>query len=78
MIEQRTLEKLLLQLRLCDLDLDGLVDLLRMSPLVVLVVLDGGGKESVDERGLAQAGLTSDLSSTSVLGRIVHRSSSSP
>jgi len=35
-----TFEELLLQLSLCDLDLDRLVDLLRMSSFVVCVVLD--------------------------------------
>jgi hypothetical protein len=37
-----TLEEFLLQFSLCDLDLNGLVDLLRMSAFVVCVVLDGG------------------------------------
>lgn len=57
-----TLEELLLQLSLCDLNLDGLVDLLLVSSLVVGVVLDCGGEEGVDEGGLSQAGLASNLS----------------
>jgi len=57
----RTLEELLFKLSLGDLDLDGLVDLLLVSLLVVRVVLDGRGKEGVDECGLAQPGLASNL-----------------
>lgn len=56
-----TLEELLLQLGLCDLNLDGLVDLLLVSSLVVGIVLDGGGEEGVDKGGLAQTGLASNL-----------------
>lgn len=56
-----TLEELLLQLGLGDLDLDGLVDLLLVAALVVCIVLDGGGEEGVDEGGLAQARLASNL-----------------
>lgn len=37
-----TLEEFLLQLRLGDLDLNSLVDLLGVSSLVVCIVLDGG------------------------------------
>jgi hypothetical protein len=55
-----TLKELLLQLSLGDLNLDSLVDLLRMTAAVVGVVLDGGGEEGVDEGGLAQARLASD------------------
>lgn len=58
---QHTLEKLLLELGLGDLDLDGLVDLLLVSALVVGIVLDGGGEESVDESSLSEARLASDL-----------------
>ena len=54
-----TLEELLLELGLGDLDLDGLVDLLRMTAAVVGVVLDGGGEKGVDEGGLAEARLAS-------------------
>ena len=54
---QANLEELLFQLCLGDLDLDGLVNLLVVSALVVGVVLDGGGEEGVDEGRLAQAGL---------------------
>ncbi len=56
-----TFEELLLQLGLCDLNLDSLVHLLCMPSLVVGVVLDGGGEESVDEGGLAQSRFTSNL-----------------
>jgi hypothetical protein len=56
-----TLEELLLQLSLGDLDLDGLVNLLLVSALVVGVVLDGRREQRVDEGGLAQARLSSDL-----------------
>lgn len=56
-----TLEELLFQLSFCDLDFDGLVDLLLVSPLVVGIVLDGCGEEGVDECGLSQAGFTSNL-----------------
>jgi hypothetical protein len=48
-----TFEELLFQFGLCDLDLDGLVDLLGMPLLVVGVVLDGGGEKGVDEGGLS-------------------------
>jgi len=60
-----TLEELLLKLGLGDLDLDSLVDLLRMTTAVVGVVLDSGGEESVDEGGLAQARLASNHDSES-------------
>lgn len=62
MLGLRTLEKLLLELSLGDLNLDSLVDLLLVASLVVGIVLDGGGEESVDEGGLAQARLASNLS----------------
>lgn len=58
---KRTLEELLLKLGLCDLDLDGLVDLLLVSPLVIGIVLDGRGEEGVDEGGLAEARFASNL-----------------
>ncbi len=48
-----TLEELLLQLRLGDLDLDCLIDLLLVPPPVVGIVLDGGREQRVDEGGLA-------------------------
>lgn len=57
----RTLEELLLELGLCDLNLDCLVHLLVVSSLVVGVVLDGGGEERVDEGRLAEARLAGDL-----------------
>lgn len=56
-----TLEELLFQLCLCDLDLDGLVHLLHVAALVVGVVFDGGGEERVDEGGLSEARFTSNL-----------------
>jgi hypothetical protein len=55
-----TLEELLLELGLGDLDLDGLVDLLCVAAAVVGVVLDGGGEKGVDEGGLAEARLASN------------------
>lgn len=58
---RQTFEELLLQFRLGDLDLDGLVHLLGMSAFVVGVVLDGGREEGVDKRRLSQARLASDL-----------------
>lgn len=58
-----TLEELLLQLGLGDLDLDGLVDLLLVAALVVGVVLDRGGEEGVDKGGLSESRLASNLSS---------------
>jgi hypothetical protein len=59
--KRRTLEELLLKLGLCDFDLDSLVNLLLVTAAVVCVVLDGGGEESVDEGGLAETGLASNL-----------------
>ena len=44
-----------------DLNLHGLVDLLLVTLLMVGVVLDGGGEEGVDEGGLSQARLASNL-----------------
>jgi hypothetical protein len=60
-----TLEELLLQLGLGDLDFDSLVNLLGMTAAVVRVVLDGGGEEGVDEGGLSQARLASNHDSES-------------
>ena len=65
MICCRTLEELLLELSLCDFDLDGLVDLLLVAPLVVGIVLDGRGEQRVDEGGLSEAGLASNHDSES-------------
>jgi hypothetical protein len=56
-----TLEELLLELSLGDLNLHRLVNLLLMAALVVCVVLDCGREEGVDESRLAQAGLASNL-----------------
>ena len=60
-VRLHTLEELLLELGLGDLDLDGLVHLLLVTSAVVGVVLDGGGEESVDEGGLAETRLASNL-----------------
>jgi hypothetical protein len=57
----RTLEELLLELSLGDLNLDGLVHLLVVSSLVVGVVLDRGGEEGVDEGRLSEPRLASNL-----------------
>lgn len=59
-----TFEELLLQFRLCNLDLNSLVYLLGVSLLVVGVVLDGGREESVDEGGLSQARFARNLLSS--------------
>jgi len=56
-----TLEELLLELGLCDLDFDGLVDLLCVSALVIGVVLNGGGEEGVDECSLSESRFASNL-----------------
>ena len=56
-----TLEELFLEFGLGDLDLDGFVNLLLVSTLVVGIVLDGGGEKRVDEGSLAQTGFTSNL-----------------
>lgn len=58
---EHTLEELLLKLGLGNLNLDGLVDLLLVSTLVVGIVLDGSREKGVDEGGLAQAGLARNL-----------------
>jgi hypothetical protein len=58
---QHTLEELLLKLGLCDLDLDSLIDLLGVSSLVVGIVLNGGGEESVNEGGLSESRFTRNL-----------------
>lgn len=57
----RTLEELLLELGLCNLDLDSLVNLLLVTAAVVCVVLDCGGEESVDKGGLAETRLAGNL-----------------
>lgn len=58
---QLTLEELLFKLCFRDLDLYRLVYLLVVTALVVGVVLDGGGKERIDEGGLPKPGLASNL-----------------
>jgi hypothetical protein len=57
-----TFEELLFKLRLGDLNLDSLVDLLVVPALVVGVVLNRGGEEGVDEGRLSETGLASNLS----------------
>jgi hypothetical protein len=57
----RTLEELLLQLSLGDLNLDSFVNLLLMPTLVIGVVLNCCGKEGVDESRLAETRLASNL-----------------
>lgn len=56
-----TFEEFLLQLCLCDLDFDSLIDLLGVSLLVVGVVLNRGREKCVDERSLSQTRLTGNL-----------------
>lgn len=56
-----TFEEFLLELGLCDLNLDSFVDLLVVAALVVGVVLDSGGEEGVDEGGLSKTRLASNL-----------------
>jgi hypothetical protein len=56
-----TFEELLFQLGLGNLDLNGLVNLLGMSLLVVGIVFDGGGEQGVDEGSLSQPGFASNL-----------------
>ena len=58
---RRTLEELLLELSLRNLDLDSLVHLLVVSSLVIGVVLDGCGEKGVDEGCLSKTGLASNL-----------------
>jgi hypothetical protein len=58
---RQTLEELLLELGLCDFNLDRLVNLLLMTAAVIGVVLDGGGEERVDEGGLAETRLAGNL-----------------
>ena len=52
---ESTFEKLLLEFSFGDLNLNGLVHLLRMAASVVCVVFDGGREEGVDEGSLSQA-----------------------
>lgn len=62
----RTFEELLLQLGFGDLDLDGAVNLLLVAALVIGIVLDGGGEESVDEGSLSQSRLSGNLQTGSL------------
>lgn len=55
LLKKRTFEELFLQFGLCDLDFDGLVDLLLMPTFVDGVVLDSRGKKGVDESSFAQS-----------------------
>ena len=48
-----TFEEFLFQLGFRNLDLNGLIDLLCMSALVVCIVLDRGREECVDESRLS-------------------------
>jgi hypothetical protein len=57
-----TFEELLLELRLGNLNLHCLVDLLVVAALVVRVILDGGGEKGVDEGRLAESRFASNLS----------------
>lgn len=59
--ESLTFEELLLQLRLGDFDFHRSVNLLLVTALVVGVVLDGGREQGIDERGLSQSRLSSNL-----------------
>ena len=56
-----TFEEFLFQLGLGDFDLDGAVNLLLVTALVVGVVLDRGREQSVDESRFAQSRLSSNL-----------------
>lgn len=60
-VVQQTFEEFLLQLGLCDFDLDRLVHLLRMTAPVVCIVLDGCREKGVDEGCLSQARFASNL-----------------
>ena len=57
-----TLEELLFQLSFGDLNLNRLIDLLIVTTLVVRIILDGGGEESVDEGRLSETRLARNLS----------------
>jgi len=54
---QPDLEELLLQLRLCNINLHRLAQLLLMAALMIRVVLDGRGEERIDEGRLSKARL---------------------
>lgn len=56
-----TLEEFLLQLSLCNLDLNGLINLLRMATLVIGIVLDSRREKGVNECGLSQSRFSSNL-----------------
>lgn len=56
-----TLEELLLQLGLGNLNLNRLINLFLVTFLVIGIVLNRGRKEGVDKGRLSQAGFTSNL-----------------
>jgi hypothetical protein len=60
-----TLKELLLQLGLGNLDLNGLVNLLGMSALVVCVVLDCGREEGIYEGRFSQPRFSRNLNTIS-------------
>jgi hypothetical protein len=62
-----TLEEFLLELSLGDLNLDRLIHLLVVSSLVVGIVLDGGGKECVDESRLSEPRLSGNLRQSAMI-----------
>ena len=62
---KHTLEELLFQLCLCNLNLNSLVNLLCVSALVVCIILDGGREQSVDEGCLSEARFASNLKQVS-------------
>jgi hypothetical protein len=49
-----TLEELLLELSLCDFDLNSLIHLLCVSAFVIGIVLDGSREKSIDEGRLSK------------------------
>lgn len=58
-----TLEELLFELSLCNLNFHCLIDLFRMAASVVGVVLDCGGEEGVNEGCFSKARLSCNLRS---------------
>ena len=65
-----TLEELLLELGLGDLDFDGAVNLLLVTALVVGIVFNGGGEQGVDEGSLSQSRLSGNLDAILLVSRI--------
>ena len=68
-----TFEELLLKLSLGDFNLNGLVDLLSMSALVIRIVLDCRREQGIDECSLSQARFSSNLSSCQIMVYIDRR-----